>query len=34
MMIFQICSLVGIMQKGHKDLHNLVYPVAGLGEAG
>jgi hypothetical protein len=34
MMILQICCLAGIMQKGHKDLHNLVYPVAGLGAAG
>ena len=33
MMILQICCMAGIMQKGHKDLHNLVYPVASLGAA-
>ena len=29
----QICVLAGIVVKGHKDLHNLVYPVASLGAA-
>jgi len=33
MMIVQIHCLAGIMVKGHKDLHNLVYPVSSLGAA-
>ena len=33
MMVVQVCVLSGIVVKGHKDLHNLVYPVATLGAA-
>ena len=33
MVCVQICCLAGIIVKGHKDLHNLVYPVASLGAA-
>jgi hypothetical protein len=33
MLVVQICVLAGITVKGHKDLHNLVIPVATLGVA-
>jgi hypothetical protein len=33
MFIVQICVLVGITVKGHKDLHNLIFPIATLGVA-
>jgi len=33
MLVVQICCLVKVIVKGHKDLHNLVYPVASLGAA-
>jgi len=33
MITVQICCLAKVVVKGHKDLHNLVYPVAKLGAA-
>jgi len=33
MVAVQICCLAKVVVKGHKNLHNLVYPVAGLGAA-
>jgi hypothetical protein len=33
MLVIQICVMAGIIVRGHKDLHNLVYPVAKLGAA-
>ena len=34
MMLVQMCVLIRVgIKKGHVDLHNLVYPVSGLGAA-
>jgi hypothetical protein len=33
MTIVQTCCLAGVVVKGHKDLHNLVYLVSKLGGA-
>jgi hypothetical protein len=33
MICIQICCYASIIVKGHKDLHNVVYPVASLGAA-
>jgi hypothetical protein len=33
MICVQICCYARIIVKGHKDLHNLIYPVASLGAA-
>jgi hypothetical protein len=33
MIIVQICCLIEVSITGHKDLHNLVYPVSSLGAA-
>jgi hypothetical protein len=33
MIIVQICCLINLVIKSHKDLHNLVYPVLSLGAA-